>query len=322
MNLPHRSARALLALALLCAAHVSAQNFPSKPVSMVVPYPAGGATDVVARMVAEKLSQTWRQPVVVNNKPGAGTIIAAEMVARSPGDGYTLYMTTSAHTISASLYKKLAFDPIKDFAPITLVSTVPLLLETTPSVPVKTLRELIAYAKSHPGMTVANPGNGTAQHLTGELFKAQNKLELVHVPYKGDAPMLTDLIGGQVQMAFQTLSIVLPHVKSGKIKAIALAHTKRVDAIADVPTFTEAGMPGFTGATWFGLLAPASMPASLQTKIYQDVSKIVANPEFTAKLIEMGSDVDNASPQKFRAFMQSETKKWAEAVRLSGAQIE
>jgi hypothetical protein len=181
---------------MFCAAQASAQNFPSKPVSIVVPYPAGGATDVIARMVAEKLSQNWGQPVIVNNKPGAGTVIAAEMVARSPGDGYTLYMTTAAHTISASLYKKLAYDPIKDFAPITQISTIPLVLVVTPSLPVKTLPELIAYAKSHPGMSFASTGNGTPQHLTGELFKAQNKLELVHVPYRGDAPMLTDLIGG------------------------------------------------------------------------------------------------------------------------------
>jgi tripartite-type tricarboxylate transporter receptor subunit TctC len=322
MNFRIWSIRALMVLGMLCTAPAWAQNFPSKPVSLVVPYPAGGATDVIARMVAEKLSQTWGQPVIVNNKPGAGTVIAAEMVARSPGDGYTLYMTTAAHTISASLYKKLAYDPIKDFAPITLTSTIPLVLVTNPSLPVTTLAELIVYAKSHPGMSFASTGNGTPQHLTGELFKAQNKLDLTHVPYRGDAPMLTDLIGGQVPMAFVTLSAALAHIKAGKLKAIALAHAKRVDAIADIPTFAQAGMPGFTAATWFGMLAPASMPMNLQNKIYQDVAKIVAHPEFTARLIDMGGDVDNTTPQAFQAFIQNESKRWAEAVRLSGAQVD
>ena len=231
-------------------------------------------------------------------------------------------MTTAANTISASLYKKLAYDPIKDFAPITLTSTIPLVLVTNPSLPATTLAELIAYAKSHPGMSFASTGNGTPQHLTGELFKAQNKLDLTHVPYRGDAPMLTDLIGGQVPMAFVTLSAALTHIKAGKLKAIALAHAKRVDAIADVPTFAQAGMPGFTAATWFGMLAPASMPVNLQNKIYQDVAKIVAHPEFTARLVEMGGDVDNTTPQAFQAFIQSESKRWAEAVRLSGAQVD
>lgn len=322
MKLRYWAIPALVVAGMLCAAPASAQNFPTKPVSIVVPYPAGGATDVIARMVAEKLSQSWGQPVIVNNKPGAGTVIAAEMVARSPGDGYTLYMTTAAHTISASLYKKLAYDPIKDFAPITLTSTIPLVLVTNPSLPVKTLSELIAYAKSHPGMSFASTGNGTPQHLTSELFKAQNKLDLTHVPYRGDAPMVTDLIGGQVPMAFITLSAALTHIKAGKLRAIALAHTKRVDAIADIPTFAQAGMPGFTAATWFGMLAPASLPVQLQNKIYQDVAKIVANPDFTARLIDMGGDVDNTSPQAFQAFIQSESKRWAEAVRLSGAQVD
>ena len=322
MKLRHWGIRALVVIGMFCAVQASAQNFPSKPVSIVVPYPAGGATDVIARMVAEKLSLSWGQPVIVNNKPGAGTVIAAEMVARSPGDGYTLYMTTAAHTISASLYKKLAYDPIKDFAPITLTSTIPLVLVVTPSLPVKTLPELIAYAKSHPGMSFASTGNGTPQHLTGELFKAQNKLELTHVPYRGDAPMLTDLIGGQVPMAFVTLSAALSHIKAGKLRGIALAHPKRVDAIADIPTFAQSGMPGFTAATWFGMLAPASLPANLQNKIYQDIARIVANPDFTARLIDMGGDVDNTTPQAFQAFIQSESKRWAEAVRLSNAQVD
>jgi tripartite-type tricarboxylate transporter receptor subunit TctC len=322
MNLKQLGARALLAFAAVFPALTAAQAYPTKPVNLVVPYPAGGATDVIARMIADKLTQTWGQPVVVSNKPGAGTLIAADAVARSPGDGYTLYMTTAAHTISGSLYKKVPYDPIKDFAPITLTSTIPLVLVTTPSLPVNSLPELIARAKADPGMSFASTGNGTPQHLTMELFKAQNKLTLTHVPYKGDAPMLTDLIGGQVPMAFVTLSAAMPYIKAGKLKAIALAHTKRVAGISSVPTFAEAGMPGFTAATWFGLFGPGSMSPDLINRIYRDVSKIVAVPEFTAKLLEMGGEVDNSTPQAFQAVIQSETKRWAEAVRLSGAQID
>ncbi|MBL0142380.1 MAG: tripartite tricarboxylate transporter substrate binding protein [Betaproteobacteria bacterium] len=310
------------AFALLSALPAQAQAYPVKPVTIVVPYPAGGATDVIARMVGEKVAKDWGQPVVVNNRPGAGTIIAAESVARSTGDGYTLYLTTAAHTISASLYKKLNYDPIKDFSAITLIATIPLVLVTTPSLPVKTLSDVIAYARANPGLAFASPGNGSPQHLSMELFKTQNKLELTHVPYKGDAPMLTDIIGGQVPMALVTLSAALPHIKAGKVRAIALAHPKRLASIADVPTFAEAGMPGFTAATWFGLFGPASLSPELQGRIYRDVSKVVADPAFTAKLVEMGAEVDSSTPQAFQALIQAETKRWAEAVRISGAQVD
>ncbi|EHK63343.1 tripartite tricarboxylate transporter substrate binding protein [Achromobacter arsenitoxydans] len=300
-----------------------AAGYPDKPVTLVVPYPPGGATDVIARLIAEKLPAAWGQQVIINNRPGAGTTVAAEAVARAPGDGYTLYMTTAAHTISASLYKKLNYDPLKDFAPLTLTSTIPLVLVTAPSLPVKNLDELIAYAKAAPqGLSMASTGNGTPQHLTGELFKAKAGIKLVHVPYRGDAPMLTDLIGGQVQMAFVTLSAALPHIQSGKLNAIALAHPRRVDAIAQVPTMAEAGMKNFDAATWFGLFAPSSMPAELRQKIYQDVAKVVATPEMTKKLQDMGGDVNNSSPQQFQAFINDEAQRWAEGVKLSGAQID
>ena len=317
-------ARAFLALGMVLAASAAqAAGYPDKPVTLVVPYPPGGATDVIARLIAEKLPAAWGQQVIVNNRPGAGTTVAAEAVARSPGDGYTLYMTTAAHTISASLYKKLNYDPLKDFAPLTLTSTIPLVLVTTPSLPVNSLAELIAYAKaSQQGLSMASTGNGTPQHLTGELFKAKAGLKLVHVPYRGDAPMLTDLIGGQVQMAFVTLSAALPHIQSGKLKAIALAHPRRVEAIGQVPTMAEAGMKNFEAATWFGLFAPSSMPADLREKIYRDVSRIVATPEMTRKLQDMGGDVNNSSPQQFQAFINDEAQRWAEGVKLSGARID
>lgn len=302
---------------------VQAAGYPEKPVSLIVPYPPGGATDVVARLLAQNLSAEWGQQVVVNNKPGAGTTIAAEFVARSPGDGYTLYETTAAHTISASLYSTLNYDPIKDFAPVTLTVTIPLVLVTAPNFPAKNLDELIAYGKATPtGVTVASTGNGTPQHLTAELFKSKTGINMVHVPYKGDSPMVTDLLGGQVQMAFVTLSAALPHIESGKLNAIALAHPRRVEAIRNVPTMAESGMPGFEAATWFGLFGPATMPADLRQKIYQDVARIVERPEVTTMLQKMGGDVNNSSPEDFQKFIDAEAARWSEAVKLSGARVD
>ena len=323
MNINKFITRLTVGVTLCVSSLTHAAGFPERAVTIVVPYPAGGATDVVARLLAEKLPAVWGQQVVVVNRPGAGTTVAAEALARSSGDGYTLYMTTAAHTISASLYSKLSYDPIKDFAPITLVSTIPLVLVTTPALPVKTLKDLIAYGKQHKdGLSMASTGNGTPQHLAGELFKAKTGTPLVHVPYKGDAPMLTDLIGGQVQVAFVTLSAALPYINSGKLRAIALASDKRAQGIADVPTMTEAGMPGFTAATWFGLFGPASMSAALVEKIYQDVSKVVAEPATTKRLLEMGGVINNSTPQQFKTIIDAEVKNWSEAVRLSGARVD
>ncbi len=318
--------RALGSTPLLAAlpAGVGAQTaFPVRTVRLLVPYPAGGATDVIARMIAEKLAAGWGQPVVVENRAGAGTTVGAEAVARSPADGYTLYETTSAHTISASLYRKLSYDPIRDFSPITLTATVPLVMVATPSVPAGNLAQFIGWAKTQPqGVTAASPGNGTAQHLTAELFKARSGVNSIHVPYKGDAPMITDLIGGQVQIAFATLSAVLAHIKSGKLRAIALAHNKRMSALPDVPTFAEAGFANFEAATWFGTFAPAGLPADLRDRIYRDISAIVATPAMTAKLVDMGAEVNNFAPDRFEAFIRAESARWAEAVKLSGASVD
>lgn len=319
--------RILIGAALLMGASFSvptlAQNFPEKAVTLVVPYPAGGATDVIGRMVAEKLPAQWKQQVVVTNRPGAGTTLAAEGVARAPGDGYTLYITTAAHTISASLYGKLKYDPVKDFAPITLISTIPLVMLVNPSLPVNTLPELIQYAKAQKnGLTMASPGNGTPQHLAGELFRSKTGTPLTHVPYKGDTPMLTDLIGGQVQVAFVTLSAALPYINSGKLKPIALAHPKRVDAIASVPTMAEAGVPDFSAATWFGIYGPGTMNEALRQKISADIQKIVAEPAMTQRLRDMGGEVNNSTPEGFQKVIDAEVKNWSEAVRLSGARID
>lgn len=319
--------RLLISATFLLAASFShmtvAQNFPEKAVTLVVPYPAGGATDVIGRMVAEKLPAQWKQQVVVTNRPGAGTTVAAEGVARAQGDGYTLYITTAAHTISASLYGKLKYDPVKDFAPITLISTIPLVMVVNPALPVNTLPELVQYAKAQKnGLTMASPGNGTPQHLAGELFKSKTGTPLTHVPYKGDTPMLTDLMGGQVQVAFVTLSAALPYINSGKLKPIALAHDQRVKAIPTVPTMSEAGIPNFTAATWFGIYGPGTMSEALRQKISTDIQKIVAEPAMTQRLQDMGGEVNNSAPEAFQQVIASEVKNWSEAVQLSGARVD
>lgn len=313
---------ALILGACLSGAAIS-QSFPEKKVTLVVPYPAGGATDVIGRMIAEKLPARWKQQVIVSNRAGAGTTVAAESVARAPGDGYTLYITTAAHTISASLYGRLKYDPIKDFVPITLISTIPLVMVTNPTLPVSSLTELLAYAKAQKnGLTLASTGNGTPQHLAGELFKAKTRALLTHVPYKGDTPMLTDLIGGQVQVAFVTLSAALPYIKSGKLKPIALAHPQRAAALPAVPTMAEAGLPDFTAATWFGIFGPGTMSEALRRKISTDIQTIVAEPAMTQRLRDMGGEVNNSSPEAFQKVIASEVQHWSEAVRLSGARID
>jgi len=318
-----------LLISALCLLGVStpgatlAQSFPEKTVTLVVPYPAGGATDVIGRMVAEKLPAQWKQQVVVTNRPGAGTTVAAESIARAQGDGYTLYITTAAHTISASLYGKLKYDPVKDFAPITLISTIPLVMLVNPSVPANTLPELIKYAKDQKnGLTMASPGNGTPQHLAGELFKSKTGTPLTHVPYKGDTPMLTDLLGGQVQVAFVTLSAALPYISSGKLKPIALAHPQRVAAIPSVPTMTEAGLADFNAATWFGIYGPGTMSQNLREKISADIQKIVAEPAMTQRLRDMGGEVNNSSPADFQKVIDTEVKNWSDALQLSGARVD
>ncbi|SDB74646.1 Bug family tripartite tricarboxylate transporter substrate binding protein [Belnapia rosea] len=318
-----RRAFGLLASAALLPGLARAQGgYPNRPVRMVVPYPPGGATDVIARMIGEKLTPQWGQPVVVENRAGAGATLGAEVVARAEADGYTLFETTSAHTISKSLYRHLSYDPIRDFTAITLTAIVPLVLVTTKRVPATDLPGFVAWAKAQGhGITFGSTGNGTAQHLTSELFKLKAGITSEHVPYRGDAPLNTDVLGGLVDASFSTLSAVLPYIKSGEMKAIALAHGRRMDAIPNVPTFAEAGLADFEAATWFGTFAPAGLSNELREKIARDISAIVAEPAFTQRLVEMGGDVTNYPPARFDQFIAAETARWAEAVRVSGATI-
>lgn len=306
----------------MASAQTATAKFSANPVKLVVPYAAGGATDIVARAISEKMSTLWGKPVIVENKPGAGTTLAASQVSRLPGDGATLYMTTSAHTISGSIYKKLDFNPVTDFTPVTMIVKVPLVLVVRPSMNIRNLEGFLQYAKANPNkLSFASPGNGTAQHLTGEMFNTSAKVHMTHIPYRGDAPAITDLMGGSVDAMFATLTAVLPHIAAGKLTAIALANDKRVEKVPEIPTFAEAGMKNFEAATWFGILAPASMPASLRDPISQDIRAVVAQPDMHKKLIELGGEVVSSDPANFQQFMQSETAKWASIIRTSGATV-
>lgn len=312
----------LLASIIPAAAMAQEPKFPTEVVRMVVPYAAGGATDIVARAVVDKLGERWGRAVVVDNKPGAGTTLAAAQVARAPGDGHLLYMTTSAHTISGLLYKKLSYDPLKDFAALTLVAKVPLVLVVRPDMKVKTLDDFTRYVRENGDkVSFASPGNGTAQHLTGEMFNVTMNTKMVHVPYKGDAPAITDLMGGSVDAMFATLTVVLPHIASGKLKAIALANGTRIEKVPDIPTFAEAGMKNFEAATWFGVLAPSSLSQPLRERISKDIRAVVDQPDLRKKLVDLGGEVVSNSPAEFDAFMQTEYRKWADIVKRSGAVI-
>lgn len=299
------------------------QDYPNKPIELVVPYAAGGATDVIARLVAADLPAVIGQSVIVVNKPGAGTTLAASEIARAQPDGYKLYMTTAAHTISASLYANLRYSPVNDFSPVHLVARIPIVLVTTPDLKVKTLAEYIALAKSSKaGITVGSPGNGSPQHLTQALFQERTGSNLIHVPFRGDAPLLNDMLAGQVQSAFITLSAALPHIQSGKLHAIALANADRIPVIGHVPTMAEAGLPDFNAATWFGIFGPAGLPVAVEARLHDAISSVASRPAFKQRIEAMGGQLANLGPDAFKAYVKTESAQWAQAVKISGARVD
>jgi len=313
------------AFALLGAPSALAQApFPTKPVRLVVPFPAGGTTDILARAAAQKLSETLGQQVIVDNRPGAGGNIGAELVAKAPADGYTLLMgTVGTHAINPSLYAKMPYDHVKDFAPVILVAGVPNVLVVNPDLPFKTVADVVAYAKANPGkLNFASSGSGTSIHLSGELFKVMAGVQMTHVPYKGSAPALTDLIGGQVQLMFDNLPSALPQIKGGKLRAVAVTSTTRAAALPDVPTVAESGLPGFESSSWFGILAPAGTPKDIIAKINTDVQKWLSTPEAKEKLLGQGAIAAGGSPDDFAKHIQAETAKWAKVVKESGAKVD
>jgi len=314
---------ALTACSLILAANasVAAESFPTRPITLIVPHSAGGTSDILARTVAAEASKVLGQSIIVENKAGANGSIAAKAVATSAPDGYTLLLATaSTHGINPSLYKKLSYDPIKEFAPVTLLATVPNVLVVNKSVPAKSVQELIAAIKANSGAyNMASAGAGTPGHLAGEMFKEQAGLEFVHIPYKGGSPALADLIGGQVQFLFTTIPGAISHIKANTLRALAVTSPRRSPALPDVPTMAESGLPGFQAISWHGIVAPAGTPATTIDTLNGALTQALSTPEVQQRLMEEGAEAAGLSPKDFGAFIQQEIKTWAKAVESSGA---
>jgi tripartite-type tricarboxylate transporter receptor subunit TctC len=313
----------MLAAAAFVAPGAWGQPYPAKAIRIVVPFPAGGTSDILARSVGQKLTEEWKQPVVVDNRPGAGANIGAEVVAKSPPDGYTLLLASTIHTINPSLYSKLAYDPVRDFAPVTLIALTSQVLVVHPSLPVKTVKELIAYARKRPGeLHYSSAGNGSQPHLTAELFKTRTGINIVHVPYKGAPPAMTDLLAGHVVLSFATSPSAVPQVKAGKLRALGVSTARRISALPDVPTIGEAGLPGFEASGANGLVGPAGIPAPIVERLNATVVRIVREPAMSRFLSEQGAEPFTTTPAEYSAYIKSEVAKWAKAVKDSGARID
>jgi tripartite-type tricarboxylate transporter receptor subunit TctC len=328
MHHPNPLRRALLISTLALAAPLAhaqtqAHAWPAKPVTLIVPFPPGGTTDVLARALAEKLQAALGQPVIVESKPGAGATLGADVVAKSKADGYTLLMGAVHHTIASSVYRKLPYDFAKDLAPISTVALVPNVLTVNAANPANSVAELVAQLKANPDKaSFGSNGNGTAQHLIGAQFEALTGAKLTHIPYKGSGPLTTDLIGGQIAMSFDTVTPVLPHIKAGKLKALAVTTARRSSALPDVPTLDEAGLKGFDIGTWFGLLAPAGTPKDVLQRLSSEVMKIVASADFRKRLAEIGAEPVGNTPEQMAAQIRSDTDKFARLVREAKLTIE
>jgi len=311
--------------ATLGCAGASAQNYPSKPIRLVVPYPPGGPLDIMARAIGQKLTEAWSQPVLVDNRAGAGGNIGAEMVAKSPADGYTLLMgAVATHAINPTLYGKLPYDPVKDFAPVALVAQVPNILVVNPSVPARSVNELIELARARPGyLNFGSGSTGSTGHLAGELFKTMAGVQMVHIPYKGGAPAMADLLAGQVQLMFDNLANALPNVRAGRLRALAVTTLARSPAMPDLPTIAESGLPGFDLTTWFGLMVPARTPPEIVAKLNGGIVRALNANDMRERLEKMGAEPPtNNTPERFAAFIRAEAAKYAKVVKDSGAKVE
>ncbi|MBK7794046.1 MAG: tripartite tricarboxylate transporter substrate binding protein [Betaproteobacteria bacterium] len=314
-----------LSLATLAAVGIAhAQAFPQKPVRLVVPFPPGGPIDTVARAIAQKLTEAWGQTVVVDNRPGAGGNIGADLVAKAAPDGYTVVMgALSTHAVNPSLYPKMPYDAVKDFAPISLVAITPNVLVVNPSLPVASAREFIAYARANPGKLAFGSGsNGSAGHLAGELFKVDAGVDMLHVPFKGAAPAMQALLAGDTQLMFDNLASATAQVKAGKLKALAVTTARRSKLAPDLPTLAEAGLPGFDISTWFGLLAPAGTPADVVARWNAEVTRILNSAEMRERMTALGAEPAPDTPAEFARFIAGETAKYARIVKLSGAKLD
>jgi len=301
----------------------SAQTYPSKPVRIIVPFPPGGGTDIVARAVAQKLGESLGQTFVVDNRGGAGGTVGSEAAAKAPPDGYTLAMATSStHGVAPSLYPKLGYDPVADFGPVTLVATTPFVLVVHPALPIKTVPELIALAKRQPGkLNYGSAGNGSSNHLTVEMFDMMANVKMTHVPYKGSGPALVDLMAGQVDLLINDMSSLINYVNAGKMRAVAVTSSKRNPALPQVPTISET-LPGYDAEAWYGVLVPAKTPVAISTKLQEEIVKLMRTTDLKDKLHSQGLDAVGNTPAEFLAYMQRDIAKWAKVVKASGARID
>jgi tripartite-type tricarboxylate transporter receptor subunit TctC len=315
--------RVLISVAAVAiAVPVSAQEFPSRPVKIVVPQTPGGASDALARIVGQKLSEKWQQPVVVENRPGAGGNLGMEFVAQAPADGYTLLMSyVGSHAINAALYKKLPFDPERDFAPVATLATLPFVLVARPDAPFKTVRELADLGKRQP-LTFGSAGNGSVNHLLGVMFNAAAGSKLEHIPYRGAAPAMQDLMSGQISLVFTSLPSVASAIRSGSLRGIAVTSAQRSQSFAQIPTIAEAGYKDFDVSPWFGLFAPAKTPPAIVRRMNQDIQEILKNRDVIEKFQGQGADPFITQPAEFAAILKSDLAKWSEVVKASGAQID
>jgi tripartite-type tricarboxylate transporter receptor subunit TctC len=313
----------MLAALLLFPCFALAQSFPARPVRIIVPFPPGGATDVMARVIAQKLSESWGQQAVVENKPGASGTIGSDLVAKSAPDGYTLLLQGTQHAINLSIYKQLPYDTLRDFTPVAYIAVAPFLLVLHPLVPANSVAELIAYIKAKPGgVNYGSSGVGGAAHLAGEMFKTAAGVQLTHIPYKGAAPAMADLLGGQVPMVFDPIPTSLPYVRSGRIKALAITSAQRTPLMPDVPTIAESGLPGFEVAAWFGLYAPAATPTDIVGKLNAEVNRVLQLPEVREKFAALGADSAPMTTDQFALHLRTEIAKFAKAIKDSGAKAE
>jgi len=325
VNSPAQSlALGLLVGALAWLTNAGAQEYPTKPIRLVITYPPGGNTDLVGRALALKLGEFMGQQVVVDNRGGAGGVLGSMITAQSAPDGYTIMLGTSAGmVINPLLSRKLTYDPVRDFAPVSMVVIVPQLLVINPQLPVKNVRELIAFAKAKPGyLNAGSSGVGTPNHFGTELLKWLAGVDIVHVPYKGGAPALTDLLGGQIQMAFSSVPAVLPHIKAGRLVALGVGSAKRSPALPNIPTIAEAGVPGYEYTTWYGIFAPAKTPRTLIARLNAEIVKAMETPDIKDRFTALGGDPDPGTPEELRAYMANESAKWAKIIKAANIRIE
>jgi len=309
-----------VSVAALAGNASAADPYPNKPVKILFGFPAASATDVIARAIGQKLSEKWGQPVVIDNRPGAGGNLGSELAAKAPADGYTIFLGTVANAISTTYYSKLNYDYLKDFTPITLVATTPLVIVANKEVPVKSVKDLIDYARANPAkLNFGSGGVGTSNHLAGEMFKKSTGTDLLHVAYKGTPAAYTDLMAGRVSLMFDNIVAATPHIKSGVLKPIAVTSAKRSPSLPDVPTVAEAGIPGFEAVSWIGALVPVGTPKEIVDKIYTDLIAVLRMPEIVERLGQSGAVVVGNTPEQFAAWNRNEISKWAQAVKDSGA---